>query len=109
MNHSVKGRSEILGKQMNIIYTIFVYFSCLKSNNMSVKNTASPHFEKKILDFFKIYISNVIPFLVFPSENPLFPLPSFCSPTHSLLLPGPTYWDIEPSQDEGPLLPLMTN
>ena len=39
-------------------------------------------------------------------------LPSPCLLTHSLLLPGPgipLYWGIEPSQDQGPLLSLMTN
>jgi hypothetical protein len=64
------------------------------------------------LDIFFIYISNVIPFLSFPSEDPLFPSPSPCSPTHPLQLPGPgipLYWGIEPSHDQGPLLPLMIN
>jgi hypothetical protein len=42
-----------------------------------------------LLDIFFIYISNVIPFPSFPSENPLPPPPSPCSATHSLLLPGP--------------------
>jgi hypothetical protein len=65
-----------------------------------------------LLDIFFIYISNVIPFPSFPSENPLSPPVSPCSPTHPLLLPGPgipLYWGIEPSQDQGPLLPLMTD
>jgi hypothetical protein len=64
-----------------------------------------------LLDIFFIYISNVILFPGFPSENPLSPPLSACSPTHPLLLPGPDiplYWGIEPSQDQGPLLPLMT-
>ena len=64
------------------------------------------------LDFFFIYISNIIPFPSFPSETSLSYPPSFCSPTHQLPLPAPRillYRDIEPSQDEGPLLPLMTN
>ena len=51
-------------------------------------------------------------FLVSPLKIP-YPFPSFpCSPTHLLLLPGPgipLYWGIEPSQDLGPLLPLMTD
>ena len=65
-----------------------------------------------LLDVFFIYILNVIPFPVFPSENPLSPLPSPCSPTHPLLLPChgiPLHWGIEPSQGQGPLLPLMSN
>jgi hypothetical protein len=52
------------------------------------------------------------PLSSFPLENSLPPSPSPCSPTHSLLLPGPgipLHWGIESSQDKGPLLPLMTN
>jgi hypothetical protein len=63
-----------------------------------------------LLDIFFIYISNVIPFPSFPSKNPLSPPPSPCSPTYSLLIPGPgipLYWGIEPSQCQGPLLPSM--
>jgi hypothetical protein len=59
-----------------------------------------------------IYITNVMPFPNFPSENPVSLSFSPCLPTHPLLLPGPgnpLYWSIEPSQDQGPLLPLMTN
>jgi hypothetical protein len=44
-----------------------------------------------LLVIFFIYISNVIPFPGFPSENPLSPPPSPCSPTHPLLLLGPLY------------------
>jgi hypothetical protein len=36
--------------------------------------------------YFFIYISNVVPFPSFPSENPLSPPPSPCSPIHPLLL-----------------------
>ena len=63
-----------------------------------------------LLDIFFIYISNVIPFPSSPTKNP----PSFpsspCSPTHPLLLPGPgisLHWGIEPSQDQGTLLPFI--
>ena len=59
-----------------------------------------------LFDIFFIYISNVIPFPGFPSENPLYFL------LYSLLLPGPgspLYWGIEPSQDQGLLLPSMTD
>ena len=38
-----------------------------------------------------IYISNVIPFPSFFSENPLSPPLSPCSPTHPLPLPGPAF------------------
>jgi hypothetical protein len=65
-----------------------------------------------LLDIFFIYISNVIPFPSFPSKIPLCPAPSPCSPTNPLPLPGPgisLYWGIEPSQDQRPLLPLMTD
>jgi hypothetical protein len=42
-----------------------------------------------LLDIFFIYISNIILFPSFPSENPLSPPYYPCSPTHPLLLPGP--------------------
>jgi hypothetical protein len=69
-----------------------------------------------LLDILFIYISNVILFAGFLSANPLSyptpllfyegaPLPSHPLPPHS---PGiPLYWGIEPSQDQGSLLPLM--
>ena len=63
------------------------------------------------LDFF-ICISNVIPFPGFPSKNPLSPPPTSDSSTYTLPLPGPgipLHWSLEPSQDQGPLLHLMTN
>jgi hypothetical protein len=65
-----------------------------------------------LLDIFFIYISNVIPFPSFPSKIPLSPSPvSPCSSTHSLLLHCPgisLHWGIKPSQDQGPLLSLMS-
>jgi hypothetical protein len=54
----------------------------------------------------------LIPSPSFPSENPLSHPTSPCSPTHPLSLPCPAiplHWGIEPSQDQGPLLPLMSN
>ena len=65
-----------------------------------------------LLGIFFIYISNVIPLPHFPYKKPLSHAPSPCSPTHPLLLPGPgipLHWGIEPSQDQGPLFPLMSN
>jgi hypothetical protein len=47
----------------------------------------------------------------FPLQKPPIPPLSLCSLIHPLQLPGtgiPLYWGIEPSQDQGPLLPLMT-
>ena len=67
-----------------------------------------------LLDIFFIYISNVIPFSCFPSKNSLShsPPPFPCLPTHTLPLPCPgisLHWGIEPSQDQGPLLSLMSH
>jgi hypothetical protein len=67
-------------------------------------------FLKKKIDIFFIYISNVMPFPGFPSKIsvPPNPYPSPCTPTHSILLPGPgipLHWGIVPSQNQGPLLP----
>jgi hypothetical protein len=64
-----------------------------------------------LLDVFFIYISNVIPFPAFPS-NPPSHSPSPRSPNHPLPLPCPgipLHWGIKPSQDQGPLLSLMSN
>jgi hypothetical protein len=64
-----------------------------------------------LLDISFIYISNFIPFPHFPSKTPPISYPSPCSPTHQLplLCPGiPLYWGIEHSQDQGPLLSLMS-
>jgi hypothetical protein len=66
-----------------------------------------------------IYISNVISFPSIPSAKPL-PLPCFYEsvsppthPTNHPLLPHcpciPLHWGIKPSQDQGSLLPLMSN
>ena len=61
-----------------------------------------------------IYISNVIPFPA-PTRPPI---PFFYSPasirvfTHPLLPPHsgiPLHWGTEPSQEQGPLLPLVTD
>ena len=69
------------------------------------------------IGFLKIYISNIIPFPVFPqdtaSPTPLPLLLQGCSPTHSptyysISAPSiPLHFGIEPSQDQGPLLLLM--
>ena len=51
------------------------------------------------------------PFLVSLPKTP-YPIPHPCSPTHPLPLPCPDIplqWGMEPSQDQGPLLPLMTD
>jgi hypothetical protein len=59
-----------------------------------------------------MYISNVISFPVFPSENPLSLVPSTYSLTHPFPLPCPgilLHGSIELSQDLVPLLSLMSN
>jgi hypothetical protein len=64
-----------------------------------------------LLDIFFIYISDVSCFPDSPYENSLSPPPTFSS-THPLLFPVPgipLHWDVQPSQDQGPLLPLMTD
>jgi hypothetical protein len=67
------------------------------------------------MNIFFIYISNVIPFSSppLPQETPYYifydgvPPPTQGIPSpHSGI---PLHWDIEPSQDQGPLLPLMTD
>ena len=51
------------------------------------------------------------PFLVSPQKIP-YSLPIPYSPIHTLPLPGPgipSHWGIEPSHDQGPLFPLITD
>jgi hypothetical protein len=83
----------------------------IMSNNKPESYFAELFFFSLLIDIFFIYILNVIPFLGFLSES--YPPPtSLCSPTHPLSLPGPgipLYWCIEPSHDQGPHLPLMTD
>jgi hypothetical protein len=48
----------------------------------------------------------------FPLKSPLSPTHSPCSPCHSFLLSGPgipLQWRINPSQDQGPTLTVMSN
>jgi hypothetical protein len=64
-----------------------------------------------LLAIFFIYISNVTHFPSSPPKSPI-PPPTPCSPTHPfpfLVLTFPLYWEIEHSQDPGPLLKLMTD
>jgi hypothetical protein len=88
-----------------------VFISCNK--NSLTKET--------FLDIFFIYILNVIPFSQFTHPETSYPHPlSPCfyegvhAPNHPLLPPAshpriPLHWGIEPSQDQGPLLPFMPN
>jgi hypothetical protein len=91
---------------------IFQILDACKSNVLFVFLYFYLHFKKLftfLLDILFIYISNVIPFPSFLSENPLSAPPSPWPPTYQLLLPGPgifLYWGIEPSQDQGPLPPI---
>jgi hypothetical protein len=82
-----------------------------KKDNTECWGFFSPFFNR----IFSLFTFQMLsPFLVSPQKNTLnlFPLPSPCSPTHPLLLLGPgipPHWGIEPSQDQEPLLPLMSN
>jgi hypothetical protein len=61
-------------------------------------------------DNFFIYFSNVIPFPSFLYKNFLFHSPFPCSPTHPLPPLALTFaYTVEPSQDQGPLFPLISN
>ena len=71
-----------------------------------------------LLDILFIYISIVIPFPGFPSRNPLSHPSSPCfyegahPPSYPLPIPCPcipVHWGMEPSQDQGLLLPLMSD
>jgi hypothetical protein len=61
---------------------------------------------------FKCYSPSWFLFQNPPTPSSLSPPPSPCSPANPLPLPGlgiPLYWGLEPSQDQEPLLPLMTD
>jgi hypothetical protein len=63
-----------------------------------------------LTDIFFTYTLKVIPFPSSLSENPISPPHFSCSPTQPLQLPNPgtpLYWEIELSENQGPLL-LMT-
>jgi hypothetical protein len=64
-----------------------------------------------LFDIFFIYISNVIPFLVSLLKTPYhLSLPVLTNTPFTIPGPGiPLYWDIELSQDQGPVLPLVNN
>jgi hypothetical protein len=83
----------------------------LESFSLSVFNDEKSKFFFSffLLDIFFFYVSNVIPFPSFPSEHSLSLPPLLPNPPIPIPSPGiPLYWG-EPSQDKGPLLPLMTN
>jgi hypothetical protein len=70
-------------------------------------NTFFP-FCKKIFSLFTFQMLS--PFLISPLKIPYPPLPLLLNPPTPI--PGPSiplYWGKEPSQDQGPLLPLMTD
>jgi hypothetical protein len=98
----------VLEKELRVLFSFFLslYLSFSLSFFLSFLLSFFPSFF--LLDIFFIYILNAIPFPGSPSENPPSPPP----PIHLLQLPGPCtplYWGIERSQDQGPLLLLMTN
>jgi hypothetical protein len=61
-------------------YGILLFISRVQPRIIAIASNAF------LLDIFFIYISNVIPFPSFLSENPLSPIHSPCSPTHPLPL-----------------------
>jgi hypothetical protein len=92
----------------------FVFFFCQKiPGNCCIYLHMIPQF----LNILFTYISNVILFPCFPSGHPCAISPPlllwWCYstyPTHCNFPPDiPLHWGIEPSQDQGLLLPLMTN
>jgi hypothetical protein len=69
--------------------------------------TTKPGFSFSFIRYFLYLHFKCYTLSWFPLWKPLIPSP--CSSTHPLPCPGiPLNWCIEPSQDQGPLLPLMT-
>jgi hypothetical protein len=104
-------RNTVLKKQTSkTLLVLCCIFDSSLARNVKIHLFFSLFF-LSFLDIFFIYISNVIAFLVSPLKT-FSPSPLPCLLTHPLPLPdhdSPLYWGIEPSQDQGPLLPLMTN
>jgi hypothetical protein len=99
------------------VVTIYFLFLFLKDiypylNNVNrEKHVFTIYLFIYFLDIFFIYISNVITFSNLPSRNPLSP-PLPLLPNPPTTIPGPgisPIQGIEPSQDQGPLFPLMTD
>jgi hypothetical protein len=101
-------KEERIKKLNKITHSLKCSLDQMKNKNEELERELTEYDFLFLLDVFFIYISNVIPFPGFPSENTISPPTSPCSPTHPLLLPGPgipLHWGIEPSQDQGhPLL-----
>ena len=103
-NHNILERNSCLCHSPNIDFQKLHWLTHWRN---PYSHLLLPAYRRKylLLDISFIYISNVIPFSGFLSENPLCP-PFPWSPTHPLLLPGPDitlHWGIEPSQDQVPL------
>jgi hypothetical protein len=84
----------------------------IKIENIIFNIKGNYSFSLSFIKYFLFTFQMLSPFLSLPSKNPLFLTSSPCSPTHPLPLPGsgsPPYWGILPSQDQGTLLPLMTD
>jgi hypothetical protein len=65
-----------------------------------------------IIRYFLYLHFKCYPLSSFLLQNPLFPSPYTCLPTHPLPVPCPgipLHWGIKPSQVQGTLLPLMSN
>ena len=96
---------------MSVPHPELRYFSSVRASIL-VRLDSFFFIDTFLLDIFFIYISNLIPFPGFPSENPLSHSPSLCSPTNLHWLPCPDiplHWGIRPSQEQGSLLPLKSN
>jgi hypothetical protein len=79
---------------------------------VSNKNRYSGLFYLFLIRYFLYLHFKCCPLSWFPIQKPLSHSSSPCSPTHPLLLPCPgipLHWGIRPSQDQRPLLPLMSN
>ena len=104
-----------------LLFFLFIVLWQNWVNNIDIKFYTIHNIDTNICIFFKldtlfVYISNVFLFPGFPSANPLSHAPITCFyevaplPTYALLPHHPSiplYWDIKPSQDQGPPLPLM--
>jgi hypothetical protein len=93
--------------------------SCYDGHELTVNISARPHLNAFFFFGHKFFIRYLLylhfkcyPLSWFPSKSPLFLPLSPCSPINPLPLPGPgipLHSSTKPLQDQGPLLPWMTD
>jgi hypothetical protein len=108
----------------NIYYLYYDHSYCLskvKKQTLSLSFCKTSilmlitHSDGRFLFFIRFFLYLHFKFyllFLFPLQKLPIPSPFACSPTHPFPLPCPgisLHWDIKPAQDQGPLLPVMSD